>query len=131
MICTKCIHFLTDFQSIWKYLFQKYLFCIFQQGDFDKASSILHIALRMAQDMNHLDGVTYIYNLLADMAFERVSSLNVWWQYGTICILYGQWSCDVTLKPFFCYLQGDYMQAERLYKSVIQRQVSKGTGLVS
>ena len=31
---------------------------------------------------------------------------------------------------FFYYFQGDYMQAERLYKSVIQRQVSKGTGLV-
>ena len=132
-----CLHTLSDwfaqsafilkvFQSTWKYLFQKYLFCIFQQGDFDKASSILHIALRMAQDMNHLDGVTYIYNLLADMAFERVSSLNVWWQYGAICFI---WSCRVTLKPiFFHYFQGDYMQAERLYKSVIQRQVSKGTG---
>ena len=109
-----CLHTLSDwfaqsafilkvFQSTWKYLFQKYLFCIFQQGDFDKASSILHIALRMAQDMNHLDGVTYIYNLLADMAFERVSSLNVWWQYGTICFM---WSCHVTLKPIFLLFSG-------------------------
>ena len=76
LICTKCIHF-EGLSIDLKVSVSKIFISYFQQGDFDKASSILHIALRMAQDMNHLDGVTYIYNLLADMAFERVSSLNV------------------------------------------------------
>ena len=34
---------------------------------------MLHIALKMAQDINHDQSITYIYCLLADMTFQQVS----------------------------------------------------------
>lgn len=47
-------------------------FAFFQNGEFDKAEQLLHIALKMSQDMGHFDGTTYIFNQLANVAFERV-----------------------------------------------------------
>ena len=42
------------------------------KGDFDHAERMLHIALRMAQDLGHYDAVTYVYDQMANVAFERV-----------------------------------------------------------
>ena len=42
------------------------------KGDFDHAERMLHIALRMAQDLRHYDAVTYVYDQMANVAFERV-----------------------------------------------------------
>ncbi|XP_059092235.1 tetratricopeptide repeat protein 19 homolog, mitochondrial-like [Tigriopus californicus] len=53
---------------------------------------LLHIALKQAQDMNHFDGITYVFTVLANLAFER----------------------------------GDYMKAEKTYKDVMKRVMSKG-----
>jgi len=41
-----------------------------QKGEHDKAENILHIALRMATEMNHQNAVTYIYDLMANLAYE-------------------------------------------------------------
>ncbi len=46
-----------------------------QKGDLDKAETILHLALRMAEDIGNFDGVTYVYNVLANLAYERVTGL--------------------------------------------------------
>ena len=53
---------------------------------------MLHIALKMAQDIHHYNGETYIFTLLASLAFQ----------------------------------QEEYLKAENLYKTVIQRQINKG-----
>ena len=45
-----------------------------QREQYDHAENMLHIALRMAQDLNNYDGITYVYDQLANVAFERVSS---------------------------------------------------------
>lgn len=41
-----------------------------QRGEFEKAESMLHLALRMAQDLNSKDGITYIFDLMANLALE-------------------------------------------------------------
>lgn len=42
----------------------------FQKEEYKKAEKMLHIALKMAQDLMSFDGVTYIYDVLANLAFE-------------------------------------------------------------
>lgn len=42
-----------------------------QRKEYDKAEQMLHLALRMAQDLQHKDGVTYVYDILANLAMER------------------------------------------------------------
>lgn len=42
-----------------------------QRKEFDKAEQMLHLALRMAQDLQHRDGITYVYDVLANLAMER------------------------------------------------------------
>lgn len=44
--------------------------CI-QRQEFDKAEQMLHLALRMAQDLHSKEGVTYIYDVMANLAMER------------------------------------------------------------
>ncbi|KAH8297910.1 hypothetical protein KR018_000595 [Drosophila ironensis] len=46
------------------------ILCI-QREQFDKAEQMLHLALRMAQDLQSKDGVTYVYDLMANLAMER------------------------------------------------------------
>lgn len=41
-----------------------------QEGEYDKAEKIFHIALRLAQDMDHQDAILYIHDLLATLAYE-------------------------------------------------------------
>ncbi|XP_067621870.1 tetratricopeptide repeat protein 19 homolog, mitochondrial [Eurosta solidaginis] len=44
--------------------------CI-QRQEFDKAERMLHLALRMAQDLRSKEGITYIYDVMANLAMER------------------------------------------------------------
>ncbi|XP_037957844.1 tetratricopeptide repeat protein 19 homolog, mitochondrial [Teleopsis dalmanni] len=44
--------------------------CI-QREQFDKAEQMLHLALRMAQDINSKEGIIYIYDVMANLAMER------------------------------------------------------------
>ncbi|XP_017472257.1 PREDICTED: tetratricopeptide repeat protein 19 homolog, mitochondrial isoform X2 [Rhagoletis zephyria] len=44
--------------------------CI-QRQEFDKAEQMLHLALRMAQDLQSKEGITYIYDLMANLAMEQ------------------------------------------------------------
>ncbi|CAD6997161.1 tetratricopeptide repeat protein 19 homolog, mitochondrial [Ceratitis capitata] len=44
--------------------------CI-QRQELDKAEQMLHLALRMAQDLHSKEGVTYIYDVMANLAMER------------------------------------------------------------
>ncbi|KAK6622763.1 hypothetical protein RUM43_008606 [Polyplax serrata] len=37
---------------------------------YDKAEQILHVALKMAQDLQDEDGITYVYDVLANLAFQ-------------------------------------------------------------
>lgn len=41
-----------------------------QREEFGKAEKMLHLALRMAQDLNNKDGITYIYDLMANLALQ-------------------------------------------------------------
>jgi tetratricopeptide repeat protein 19 len=43
----------------------------FQKGEPEKAEQMLHIALKLAQEQQNYDGVTYIYDLLANLADEQ------------------------------------------------------------
>ena len=51
-----------------------------KDGSNDKAETILHSALRMAQDLNSDDGVTYVYAILANLAFYRVWYIKALWR---------------------------------------------------
>ncbi|XP_076333346.1 tetratricopeptide repeat domain 19 [Tachypleus tridentatus] len=42
-----------------------------QKGDLNTAEQILHVALKIAEDEMNLQGITYIYDLLANIAFEK------------------------------------------------------------
>ncbi|KAH8324508.1 hypothetical protein KR074_008951 [Drosophila pseudoananassae] len=46
------------------------ILCI-QREQYDKAEQMLHLALRMAQDLQSKDGVTYVYDVMANLAMER------------------------------------------------------------
>ena len=45
---------------------------LFQRGNYDKAESLFHIGLKMATDMGHQNGVTYVLDLMANLALEMV-----------------------------------------------------------
>ncbi|XP_037051738.1 tetratricopeptide repeat protein 19 homolog, mitochondrial [Bradysia coprophila] len=42
-----------------------------QRGELHKAEQMLHLALRMAQDLQNKDGITYVYDIMANLAMER------------------------------------------------------------
>lgn len=44
--------------------------CI-QREEYAKAEQMLHLALRMAQDQNNQQGITYIYDVMGNLAMER------------------------------------------------------------
>ena len=44
-----------------------------QNGDYDKAEKLFHIGLRMATDMQHQNGITYVLDLMANLALQAVS----------------------------------------------------------
>ncbi|XP_039228533.1 tetratricopeptide repeat protein 19 homolog, mitochondrial isoform X3 [Drosophila yakuba] len=46
------------------------ILCI-QREQYDKAEQMLHLALRMAQDIQSKDGITYVFDLMANLAMER------------------------------------------------------------
>lgn len=46
------------------------ILCI-QREEYAKAEKMLHLALRMAQDLQHKDGITYIYDIMANLAMEQ------------------------------------------------------------
>lgn len=46
------------------------IICI-QNDQYDKAEQMLHLALRMAQDMQSPKGITYVFDLMANLAMER------------------------------------------------------------
>lgn len=41
-----------------------------QKEDYRKAEQMLHVALKMAQDLQSKDGITYIYDIMANLAME-------------------------------------------------------------
>ncbi|XP_053695787.1 tetratricopeptide repeat protein 19 homolog, mitochondrial [Sabethes cyaneus] len=41
-----------------------------QREEYKKAEQMLHIALKMAQDLQSKDGITYIYDIMANLAME-------------------------------------------------------------
>ncbi|XP_011882548.1 PREDICTED: tetratricopeptide repeat protein 19 homolog, mitochondrial [Vollenhovia emeryi] len=43
---------------------------LIQKGEYDKAERMLHLALRQAQTLQHYDAVTYIYDVMANLAFD-------------------------------------------------------------
>lgn len=42
-----------------------------RKKEFDKAEQMAHLALRMAQDIKHYDGITLCYDVMANLAFDR------------------------------------------------------------
>lgn len=42
-----------------------------QRNELVKAEQMLHIALRLAQEQKNKDGITYVYDLMANLAMER------------------------------------------------------------
>lgn len=45
------------------------ILCIYR-GEYKKAEQMGHLALRMAQDMQHYDGITFVYDILGNLAYE-------------------------------------------------------------
>ncbi|XP_076629945.1 tetratricopeptide repeat domain 19 isoform X1 [Colletes latitarsis] len=43
---------------------------LIQKGEFKKAERMLHVALRQAQILQHYDGITYIYDVMANLAYD-------------------------------------------------------------
>lgn len=57
------------------------ILCI-QRGEHQKAEQMLHLALRMAQDMQNKDGITYVFDVMANLAmlqgeFKKAEKLFV------------------------------------------------------
>ncbi|XP_032592606.1 tetratricopeptide repeat protein 19 homolog, mitochondrial isoform X1 [Drosophila grimshawi] len=46
------------------------IICI-QNEQYDKAEQMLHLSLRMAQDLQSSHGITYVYDIMANLAMER------------------------------------------------------------
>lgn len=46
------------------------ILCI-QKEQYEKAEQMLHLSLRMAQDLQSSNGITYVYDLMANLAMER------------------------------------------------------------
>lgn len=46
------------------------IFVNFQKEEYKKAEQMLHVALRQAQTINHYEGVTYVYDVMANLAFQ-------------------------------------------------------------
>ncbi|XP_017854427.2 tetratricopeptide repeat protein 19 homolog, mitochondrial isoform X2 [Drosophila busckii] len=46
------------------------ILCI-QREQYEKAEQMLHLCLRMAQDIQSTHGITYVYDLMANLAMER------------------------------------------------------------
>lgn len=44
---------------------------LFQNGKPEIAEQLLHLALKSAQETDNEDAVTYIYDLMANLAFEN------------------------------------------------------------
>jgi tetratricopeptide repeat protein 19 len=44
---------------------------LLQKGEYKKAEQMLHIALKLAQEQQNDNGVTYIYDLLANLAYDQ------------------------------------------------------------
>lgn len=42
-----------------------------QREEFERAEQVLHMALRMAQDLQSKDGITYVYDTMANVAMEK------------------------------------------------------------
>lgn len=49
----------------------KHCVLFIQRGEYEKAEQLLHIALRQAQQISHQLGITYIYDVMANLALER------------------------------------------------------------
>lgn len=48
-----------------------FIILILQGGELKKAEQLLHVALKMAQETNNQQAVTYIFDLLANLAYQR------------------------------------------------------------
>ncbi|XP_034667806.1 tetratricopeptide repeat protein 19 homolog, mitochondrial isoform X2 [Drosophila subobscura] len=51
-------------------MIKRSILCV-QREQYDKAEQMLHLALRMAQDLQSKDGITYVYDVMANLAMER------------------------------------------------------------
>ncbi|KAJ0174125.1 hypothetical protein K1T71_010271 [Dendrolimus kikuchii] len=49
----------------------KHCVLFIQRTEYEKAEQLLHVALRQAQQVQHLMGITYIYDVMANLALER------------------------------------------------------------
>lgn len=49
----------------------KHCVLFIQKGEHEKAEQLLHVALRQAQQVSHQLGITYIYDVMANLALER------------------------------------------------------------
>ncbi|KAM3963290.1 tetratricopeptide repeat domain 19 [Aphomia sociella] len=49
----------------------KHCVLFIQRNEYEKAEQLLHVALRQAQQMQHQLGITYIYDVMANLALER------------------------------------------------------------
>lgn len=49
----------------------KHCILFIQKNEVDKAEQLLHVALRQAQQIHHQHGITYIYDVMANLALQR------------------------------------------------------------
>ncbi|VVD04981.1 unnamed protein product [Leptidea sinapis] len=48
----------------------KHCVLFIQRGEYDKAEKLLHVALKQAQLMQHQSGITYVYDVMANLALQ-------------------------------------------------------------
>ncbi|CAH0695884.1 unnamed protein product [Spodoptera exigua] len=49
----------------------KHCILFIQRNEFEKAEQLLHVALRQAQQIRHELGITYVYDVMANLALQR------------------------------------------------------------
>ncbi|XP_026746214.1 tetratricopeptide repeat protein 19 homolog, mitochondrial-like [Trichoplusia ni] len=49
----------------------KHCILFIQKNEYEKAEQLLHVALRQAQQIHHQLGITYIYDVMANLALQR------------------------------------------------------------
>ncbi|GAB0100839.1 Tetratricopeptide repeat protein 19 homolog, mitochondrial [Sergentomyia squamirostris] len=109
------------------------ILCV-QRGELNKAEQMLHLALRMAQDLQSKDGITYIYDVMANLAiekgeFEKAEKLFV----NVMQRLFGDGLKETHIKMLhisskiahMAGLQGNYEKAKQGFEWTLQKLEEK------
>ena len=87
---------------------------LFQKENFDKAEQLFHIGLKMATDMQHQNGITYVLDLMANLALDVVSQ---------------QLLSYIIWKPPFCKTRQDVLPLQATWYAGVNRIFSNSSSI--